>query len=227
MLVLFGICGLSSYFVMVDERGPKTGATGAAPVPTTLARDISSRAADPAPLTVKEVFPGDQIVIESEESAYQVLKTQGAQDCGLAASGQLGALLKELGCNQFVRGTVRSPTGSYLATAGIVNLADAAGADSARQRIKPIVDGEDGRFLGMAAGQSTEPVTRPSAQAGWHVRGHFLVYCVVARVDGETIGADDPFARQVLSDMIEAYLRGKVLERRATVPASPTGEPSN
>lgn len=194
-------------------------ASGAAPGPTIQRRDISSRAVDPAPLTVAEVFPNDkQVVIDAEESAYELLKTQAAEDCGLAADGELGALIKELDCSQFVRGTVRSPTGIYLATAGILNLADAAGAESARERIKPIVDGKKGRFLGLAAGRGTEPITAPTAQAGWHVRGHFLVYCVVAKVDGETIGEDDPFARQVLSDMIEAHLRGKVLERRATTP---------
>ncbi|MEQ4302781.1 hypothetical protein ABNF97_15510 [Plantactinospora sp. B6F1] len=225
VLLLLGICGLSSYFFMVDDpvgrdsRAADGTGAGASP------RDISSRTADPAPLTVKEVFPdGKQVLVDPEQSAYELLKTQAAEDCGLAADGQIEVVLQDAGCSQFVRGTVRSPTGLYVATAGIVNLADEAGATSAREKIKPIVDGRKGRFLGLAAGSGTEPVTAASAQAGWHVRGHFLIYCVVAKSDGKIIGEDDLFARQILSDMIEVYLRGKVLDQR--IVAAPTGAPN-
>ncbi|MBF9131476.1 hypothetical protein I0C86_21295 [Plantactinospora sp. S1510] len=219
VLVLLGICGLSSYFFVVDEPYGRDARTAdGTPPPTTLTRDISSRAADPTPLTVKEVFPGKEVVIAAEESKYELLKTQASEDCKLAADGELRALLADLGCSQFVRGTVRSPTGAYLATAGILNLSDAAGASSAHEKIEPIVAKDKGRFLGMAAGRGTEAVTRKSAQAGWHERGHFLIYCVVAKANGSTIGEADVFARQVLTDMIEAHLRGRVLEQRATAP---------
>ncbi|MGX7676412.1 hypothetical protein [Plantactinospora sp. DSM 117369] len=222
VLLLLGICGLSSYFFMVDDpvgrdsRAADGTGAGAAP------RDISSRAADPAPLTVKEVFPGGkEVLVDPEQSPYELLKTQAAEDCELAADGQIATVLADAGCSQFVRGTVRSPTGLYVATAGIVNLADEAGATSAREKIKPIVDGRKGRFLGLAAGRGTEAVTAASAQAGWHVRGHFLIYCVVAKSDGKTIGEEDLFARQILSDMIEVYLRGKVLDQRILAPSGP------
>ncbi|MBE1485128.1 hypothetical protein [Plantactinospora soyae] len=224
VLVLLGICGLSSYFFVNDEPYGRDARTAdSTPPPGALNRDISSRAADPTPLTVKEVFPGKEIVIAAEESKYELLKTQASEDCELVADGELGALLVDLGCSQFVRGTVRSPTGAYVATAGIVNLTDAAGATSAREKIQPIVTGEKGRFLGLAAGRGTEAVARESAQAGWHERGHFLIYCVVAKTNGTTIGEEDVFARQVLTDMIEAYLRGKVLEQRATAAVDPSG----
>lgn len=222
-MLLVGIFGLSSYFFLVDDPHGRDARTADSANSAALTRDISSRAADPTPLTVKEVFPGNQVVIDADQSAYEVIKTQAAKDCELAANGELGALLLDLGCSQFVRGTVQSPTGAYVATAGIVNLADEAGATSARDKIKPIVDGGKGRFLGLAAGRGTDAVALDSAQAGWHVRGHFLIYCVVAKTDGKTIGAEDLFARQILSDMIEGYLRGKILEQRAIAPASPSG----
>ncbi|GAA3756245.1 hypothetical protein GCM10022225_46640 [Plantactinospora mayteni] len=222
VLLLLGICGLSSYFFVVDDpvgRDSRAAdGTGAGSAP----RDISSRAADPAPLTVKEVFPGGkEVLVDPEQSPYELLKTQEAEDCELAGDGQLTTVLRDAGCSQFVRGTVRSPTGLYVATAGMVNLADEAGATSARDKIKPIVDGRKGRFLGLAAGRGTEAVTAASAQAGWHVRGHFLIYCVVAKTDGKTIGEADLFARQILSDMIEVYLRGKVLDQRTIAPSGP------
>ncbi|MFY1673299.1 hypothetical protein ACN27G_25590 [Plantactinospora sp. WMMB334] len=224
---MLGICGLSSYFFVVDEpvgrdARPADG-LGAAAAP----RDISSRAADPAPLTVRELFPSaKEVQVDTDQSAYELLKTQESADCDLVAEGDIATVLADAGCSQFVRGTLRSPTGLYLATAGIVNLADEAGATAAREKIKTIVDAGEGRFRGLAAGRGTEAVTLASAQAGWHVRGHFLIYCVVAKTDGKTIGADDLFARQILSDMIEVYLRGKVLDKRA-ISASTTPGPSS
>jgi hypothetical protein len=220
-VVLLAVCGLGSYFMVADER-QGLAARDSAAEPTTLARDISGRIVDPVPLTEAEVFPGRQIVIDSKEPAYQVLKTQAATDCTTAATGEINGLLAELGCNQVIRGTLRSPTGGYLVTAGLFNLADAAGASWAHEKIKPIVDGGKGRFQGLAAGKGTEAVALASAQAGWHVRGHFLVYCVIAKTDGTAIGDNDPYAQQILYDMIELHLRGGVLERWATVPVDPS-----
>ena len=170
------------------------------------------------------MFPAEQIVIDPAEPAYQVLRTETATDCATAASGEINGLLAELGCSQVVRGTLRSPTGGYLVTAGLFNLADATGADWAHQEIKPIVDGDKGRFQGLAAGKGTEALTLASAQVGWHVRGHFLAFCVIAKSDGTAIGDDDPYARQILFDLIELHLRGGVLERRATVPVDPPAD---
>lgn len=229
VLVLLAVCGLGSYLIVVDEQqGRKAGASMASPAPTALSRDISSRKVDPTPLTTKEVFPAKKIVINPAEAPYEVLKTQASKDCRLATIGAVHKLLADQGCNQVVRGTLRSPTRAYLVTTGIFNLADAAGADSAHEKIKPIVDEGKGRFLGMAAGKGTEPVALSSAQVGWHKRGHFLVYCVIARADGKAIKDGDPYARQILYDMIELHLRSGVLERRATVPvtAAPSGSPS-
>lgn len=210
--------------MVADER--KARAIGAGPAPTVLPRDISSRTIDPAPLTAEEVFPTAGIVINQQEPPYQVIKSQAVEDCRVAASNSIADLLDESSCTQVVRATLRSPTGEYLVTAGVFNLEDAVAADRAHQQIKPVVNGQQGRFHGMVAGKDTEPIGMPSAQLGWHVRGHFLVYAVIARVDGEQVGAGDPIARQILSDMIELHLRGNVLERRATVPiesADPAG----
>jgi hypothetical protein len=221
-LVLVAVCGLSSYFMVTDERQGRAVRDAAAP--TTLPRDISSRSVDPAPLTEPEVFPAGQIVINPAEPPYQVLKTQNTTDCATAATREISGLLAELGCTQVVRGTLRSPSGGYVVTAGLFNLADATGAEWAHQKIKQIVDGDKGRFRGLAAGKGTEAVALASAQVGWHVRGHFLIFCVIAKTDSTAIGDNDPHARQILFDLIELHLRGSVLERRATVPVgSSTG----
>ncbi|WP_091555380.1 hypothetical protein [Micromonospora pattaloongensis] len=219
-LMLLAVCGLSSFLIVADERkGREARAAGAKAAPTAVPRDISSRAADTAPLSAQEVFPTREIVIKANEAPYRVLKTQATRNCKAATSGEISDLLAELGCSQVVRGTLRSPNGGYLVTTGVFNLEDVAGAEWAHEKIKPLVDAEKGRFQGMVAGAGTDAVALSSAQVGWHVRGHYLVYCVVARADGKPVADADPFARQILFDMIEVHLRGNVLGKRATAPA--------
>lgn len=219
VLTMLAVCGFGSYLIVKDEqRGSRSAA--AQPPPTARPKDISSRAADPAPLSPAEVFPTEQIVISPGEPPYQVLKTQASGNCTVATSGGVTGLVRSLGCSQVVRGTLRSPTGGYLVTAGVFNLVDQAAADRAHASLKPLVDGGKGRFSGLAAGKGTEPIALSSAQVGWHVRGHFLVYCVIARADGKPIRAGDPYARQILFDLVELHLRSGILERRAVVSAT-------
>ncbi|MEV4760289.1 hypothetical protein AB0J86_35025 [Micromonospora sp. NPDC049559] len=218
-LALLAVCGIGSYFLLADEwQGRSMRAAEVAAEPSVAARDISSRAVDPAPLTIKEVYPEERLVIASGGKAYQLLKTEAVDDCRMAATQQISGLLQRLGCNQVVRGTLRTSDGRYLLTSGIFNLNDATGAGQAREQIKPMVTGGRERFLGMAAGTGTEPVATANTQVGWHVRGHFLVYCVLAQADGQPIASTDADAQRVMFEVIEQYLRGAVLERRATAP---------
>lgn len=215
VLTLLAVCGLSSFLIVADERkGRDAQASGAAP-PVVVLRDISSREADPAPLTLSEVFPGREVVVDPARPGYRVLLAKVDRQCTAAASGEIGALLTDLGCDQVVRATLRAPTGGYLVTAGIFNLDDAASATWAREKIKPMVNGGQGRFKGMPAGKDTAVIALASAHVGWQVRGHYLVYCVTARADGKAIRAGDPQAARILTDMLEVYLDRTVLERRA------------
>jgi hypothetical protein len=219
VLAMLAVCGFGSYLIVVDEQRGRQ-ASAAPPSPTAVPRDISSRTADPAPLTVTEVFPTKLIVISPGEPGYRLLRTQASNDCAKATLGAVGDLIRRLGCSQVVRGTLRSPSGGYLVTTGVFNLPDTAAADRAHASLKALVDGDKGRLAGLAAGKGTEPIALASAQVGWHVRGHFLVYCVIARADGREIRTGDPYARRILFDMIELHLRNGVLERRALVPAA-------
>ena len=46
---------------------------------------------------------------------------------------------------------------------------------------------------------------------------------MIARSDGNEIPDRDPFASQIMYDIVEIYLKGNILEARATDPA-PTGD---
>lgn len=219
VVALLSVCGLSSFFIVADERqGRDAMASGAAP--PAVPRDIGSREVDPEPLSVAEVFPGKQLAPDPTQPPYRVLRTQASKDCRGAAAGRVARLLHELGCTQVVRGTLRTSDERYLVTAGVFNLADVEGAEWAREKIKPMVEAEQGRFHGLLAGRGTEAIALSSAQVGWHVRGHYLVYCVVARADRKPIADGDPRVSQILTDLLETHLRGTVIERRATAPIS-------
>ncbi|MEJ3746121.1 hypothetical protein WEI85_22875 [Actinomycetes bacterium KLBMP 9797] len=213
---LLSVCGLSSYFIVADERQGRGARASSVAAPTAVPRDISSRTSDPEPLTVAEVFPGDAIIVDPAQPPYRVLRTQASRDCRAAASGRIGRLLRDLGCSQVVRGTLRSPAGGYLITAGVLNLAELEGAEWAHERIAPLVDGGLGRFEGLVAGPHTAAIALSSARVGWHVRGHYLVYCVIARADRKPIRNGDAHAERILTDLLERHLHSTVLERRTT-----------
>jgi hypothetical protein len=223
VLVLVAACGLGTYFMVKDERkGPAQANTGATQGPKT--RDISSRKADAAALTEAEVFPSDKIVAVANEPPYQILKTQIAADCTVAAADDLGKLLVQQGCNQVVRATMKSPTGDYLITAGLFNLTDQTSAETAFNGVKPIIDAQKGRFVGMSVGPNTgtDAIVRAPTQLGWNFRGHFIAYCVIARTDGQAFAASDQTPNQITFDIVETYLEGTIVGKRATVPDAPT-----
>jgi hypothetical protein len=115
--------------------------------------------------------------------------------------------------------THQSPTDGYLITTGIVNLADQTGAEQAYEDIKPLIENGTGRFLGMLAGDGTEPIVLSETVLFWDYRGHYLMYAVIARSDGEPFGnADNRFADLISWDLIEVHLRSNVLDGRATQP---------
>ncbi|WP_320066505.1 hypothetical protein [Micromonospora sp. RTGN7] len=233
VLVLLTLVGLGGAALLADRSSQPQAAPSppaAAPSPSRTERqDIDTRDTDPAPLTAREVFPGKTLKIgDGDDERYPVLKTQSSVSCAVAATGKVADLLASLGCNQVVRATLRSPDEDHLLTAGLFNLTDLATAQRVRDRLRELLDQRQGRFRGMPAGDDTEALTDAPSRVGWQVRGHYLVYCLVVRADGEPIKAGDPKVRDVLLDVIELHLDKKVLERRATGGSAdqPTSEPS-
>jgi hypothetical protein len=223
VLVVLAVCGLGVYLEGSDERRvahEDAARRAAAANPSVLPRDISSRALDPAPLTEKELFPQPQVTVAGADGPYQVLKTTSAPDCKSAASGDLGALLAGLGCDQVVRATLKSPEGQYLLTAGIFNLKDETSAAKADQGIKPIAESGKGRLIGLFGGPGTESMTSAPSQVKWYVRGHFMAYAVVVRQDGAAVPATDLYAQQLATDVGQTHLRDAIIGARSVVPAA-------
>lgn len=216
-LIMLGICGLSSFFIIADERrglgAPDTGITAVAAAPYA----ISSRVIDPEPLTLAEVFSATDIRLRSGDDAYRVTMTHVDTDCETATTGRLGEVLAAHGCSQVVRAAMTAPYGGYRVTVGVFNLADAEGAAAAGALVRPLVESGEGSFAAMAAGAAPgqDPLARPDSQVGWHDRGHYLMYCVISRPDNAAVQPDDPYARRITADLIDNYLAGEVLGARA------------
>jgi len=227
VFALLTVCGLASYFIVLDERAGTDAQSGAASAaPSVLPRDITSREVDPAPLTEAEVFPSPTVMIVAGQPGYPVLKTQASADCRIAATEDLSKQVLAAGCTQFVRGTLKSPTGEYLITTGIFNLATESGAEKLYDSIKGIVDAKKGRFTGLLAGAGTEPIVRSSTHLGWDVRGHYLFYCVIARSDGKASPDTDPRGMQIIYDMLTLHMDNQIIENRATVRVGASAAPS-
>lgn len=229
VILVLSVCGIGSWLIVLDEQqGVQAQANNASPKPSVLPVDISSREIDPNPLTSAEVFPTDSIVIDPAKpnEAYKIIAKQELTDCRTSTKGEVSALIQGLGCSQVVRATMRSPS-DYLVTGGIFNLDTVGSAEKAWSSIREMVDQQKGGFLGYAptSDKNTRPLVLAATVVGWNMKGHYLAFCVIARSDGQEIPDRDPFASQIMWDIIEIYLKGQILEARATDPVPASGPP--
>jgi len=213
-LIMAGICGLSAFFIIADKtRDHRADSAVAVPVTT---RDISSQQVDGRPLSLEEVFPDPLIRLVPGAAPYPIGMTHIDTDCDIATTGTLGVLLDDHGCTQVVRASLTAPYGDYRVTAGIFNLTRARDAAEIGDQLGDEVETGESGFAAMATGlPGADPAVQPLAQAGWRSRGHFLAYCVVARPDGQVVRDDDPYARRITADLLESYLDGTVIGKRA------------
>jgi len=215
-LILLGIVGLSTFFVVAEQRrGAPAESAGAPPSASPVA--ISSRLADPRPLSLTEIYPDSEIKLSAGAEPYRLSMTHIDTDCDIATTGTLGQILAEHGCTQVVRAEMIAPYGGYGVTAGIFNLADECGAAQVGGQLSGLVRSGGGTFGTMAAGSmpGSDPQAEPQSQVGWRERGHYLVFCVITRPDGNPVGADDQYARQITTDLLGTYLSEEKLGARA------------
>ncbi|WP_433300663.1 hypothetical protein ACQP2F_03870 [Actinoplanes sp. CA-030573] len=213
-VIMLGLIGTVAFFVVAGERSDaparvETNAFEAGP--------LASRGADPEPLSVEEVFPDRSAVRPPAAAPYRITITHLDTDCRTATTGELGSLLAAHGCGQVVRAGMVAPYGGYQVTAGLFNLADAAGAADVEDRLRNLVETGDGGFATLPAAR-TDPDAPPANQVGWRARGHYLLYCVITRPDGALVSSDDPIAERITGDLVDTYLGTTVLARRETAP---------
>ncbi|GAA1746642.1 hypothetical protein [Luedemannella helvata] len=230
VVTVIAVCGVSLRTMFLDAQ-QDTRKTAVPPTSAPPTRDISDRKVDPKAMTVADVFPSKQIEIGPGVPNYAMIgNAQVLKDCRAGATGELGKMLRSLGCNQLIRATARTEDKNYLVTFGVFNLKDDVAARQAHEEIKTYVDQGKGRFTGYISTSATKVLGRAPTQLAWDADGHFLVYCVIARSDGKEFTKNDPYPRVIIYDTVETYLRDKVianwaLDKDAMASAAPTPSP--
>lgn len=139
---------------------------------------ITSRADDPVPLTLHELYPA-RFVIDggSFVRTAQRLDTR----CGRALLGtRLRSAARKADCSQVLRASYTSTDRKLMGTIGVVNLATAAAAAAtgrvagARQLVAPL-DGASG---------PTRDLTRGTGVAQAVAKGHYLILTFAELADG-------------------------------------------
>jgi hypothetical protein len=215
-LILLGIVGLSTFFIVAEQRRGAPVESTSAP-PAASPQTIASRLADPEPLSLTEIYPANEIKLAAGAEPYRISMTHIDTDCDTATTGALGQILADHGCTQVVRAAMTAPYGGYEVTAGLFNLADESGTAQVGAQLSELVRSGGGNFGSMAAASApgSDPQAGPRSRVGWRERGHYLVFCVITRPDGNPIGADDQYARQIATDLLGTYLTDERLGRRA------------
>jgi hypothetical protein len=217
-LILLALLAVTAFFVVAGEQHRDDAPAPAAPAgdQPVAAGLLASRAVDTEPLSIEEIFPDRYAVRPAATEPYRITMTHLDADCRSATLGELGALLADHGCDQVVRAGLVAPYGGYQVTAGVFNLADAAGAENVDGKLRQLVETGDGTFAPLPR-TSLDPDALPTSQVGWRARGHYLLYCVINRPGGELVTADDPYAARITGDLVDSYLGTTVLGRRAAV----------
>lgn len=176
-----------------------------------VADPIAGRETDGEPISVEELFGADAIVPAGGTGAYDVLETEELSDCADAGLDELAELLEDADCTQTVRATLINPDGEYAATAGVLNLKDAEEADALRAAIEA---GLEGGFAALRTDGEAEELGRAATMVGYNTYGHYLMYVVIGRTDGEPIEeASDP-VRAIVSDLVDIWFIDQLNPRR-------------
>jgi hypothetical protein len=156
--------------------GPKHPAASAspsasspAPAPT-LGRwgHIASRAADPQPLTLAEVFPASF----SAGASYSRTVRRMGKNCSAAVVGsQLQHAVRRPECSQVLRASYLSVSKKLMGTIGVLNLKTFKTAEKAGKAAGP------GEFIAQlaAAKGPTRNLTRGTGIEQADVKGHYLI----------------------------------------------------
>ncbi|THV28690.1 hypothetical protein [Glycomyces paridis] len=172
---------------------------------------IASRETDAEPISVAELFGSGAIAPAGAAGAYEVLDAEELTDCAEAGLDELAELLAAADCTQTVRATVVSPDGEYAATAGVLNLADADESEAMRAAIDA---GLEGGFAALRTDGEAAELGRAATMVGYNTYGHYLMYVVIGRTDGEAIEDAGEPVRAIVGDLVDVWFVDQLKPRR-------------
>ena len=130
---------------------------------------IATRALDPAPLTLAELFPAS---FTNGTTSYVRTAQKGKVHCaGALAGSQLVAAVSHAGCTQAMRASYLSANPKLMGTIGVLNLITATAAEKAGKAAGP------SEYIAQLAGPKapTKNLTKGTGFEAAEVKGHYLV----------------------------------------------------
>ncbi len=131
--------------------------------------DIVSRASDPAPLTLSELFPAE---FTNGAAIYAKTVQQARPRCpGALIGSQLISAVNKAKCSQAMRASYLSSDQTMMGTIGVLNLNTAAAAAKAGKAVGP------SEFIAQLPGKTgpTKKLTKGTGIEAAEVKGHYLV----------------------------------------------------
>ncbi|HEY2689629.1 MAG TPA: hypothetical protein VGJ50_14385 [Streptosporangiaceae bacterium] len=131
--------------------------------------DIVSRASDPAPLTLSELFPAE---FTNGAAIYAKTVQQARPRCpGALIGSHLISAVNKAKCSQAMRASYLSSDQTMMGTIGVLNLNTAAAAAKAGKAAGP------SEFIAQLAGKTgpTKKLTKGTGIEAAEVKGHYLV----------------------------------------------------
>jgi hypothetical protein len=130
---------------------------------------IATRALDPAPLTLAELFPAS---FTNGTTSYVRTAQKAKLHCaGALAGSQLAAAVSKAGCTQAMRASYLSSDHKLMGTIGVLNLVTVTAAERAGKAAGP------SEFIAQLPGARglTKNLTKGTGFEAAEVKGHYLV----------------------------------------------------
>jgi hypothetical protein len=159
---------------------------------------IGTRAEDPEPLTLEQLFP---VQFELSGSSYVRTAADLSKDCSLAVFGSsLQAALQSGQCTQVVRATYISGNGTMMGTIGVVNLVNSTAAEKAGQVTGPQ------EIIAPLTGQKgpTSKLGTGTGVVQAEIKGHYLIliYAEFADLKSPSTSAQRQQLEQFAADLV-------------------------
>lgn len=220
-LAVAAACTAGAFIVLREgEQDPEAPNAGAADQESSVddasgapevVDPIASRETDAAPFTAEELFGAGPLAPAGAAGTYEVLQTEELTDCAEAALDELADLLADADCTQAARATIVNPDGEYAATAGVLNLATAEEAEAIRAAIASDLDGG---FAVLRTDGDAAELGRADTQLGYNTYGHYLMFVVIGRTDGEALTEANDAVRTVVGDVLDIWFVDRLSPRR-------------
>lgn len=196
---------------------PATPTVNPTPSPTETGTGdrLQSRASDPTPLTLNEVFKTQKF--KGSGRTYLMTTRRSVRTCSSGAHGTtFRKTLVKAGCTQVLRATFTN--GKLIGTIGVLNLRSQAAAEAAQRASRP----KDAFIIPLPGAGTTKKIGQGLSLTTAEADGHYLIMSWVQYPDGKKIAQSDYSA---VSSFVRATTLGSNL-RPALNYRSMEGKPS-